>query len=41
MLQDAIENTSYFLLGVTFAATPFLILAGLNELAIRLLVRKH
>ena len=40
MLQIAIENTRYFLLGATFAATPFLILAGFNELALRVLVRK-
>ncbi len=41
MLQIAIENFGFFLLGAAYAATPMVILAGFNELAIRLLSRKH
>ena len=41
MLQIAIENTGFFLLGAAYVATPMVFLAGLNEVAVRLLVRRR
>jgi hypothetical protein len=41
MLQIIIENTGLFLLGAAYAAAPMALLAGLNEIAIRLLLRRR
>jgi hypothetical protein len=41
MLQIAIENTGLFLLGAAYAAAPMALLASLNEIAIRLLLRRR
>lgn len=40
MLQIAIENLGFVLLGAAYMAAPLAALAGLNEVAIRLLVRR-
>jgi hypothetical protein len=41
MLQIAIENTALFLLEAAYATTPMALLASLNEIAIRLLLRRR
>ena len=41
MLQIAIENAGYVLLGAAYVATPMAFLAGLNEVAIRLTIRRR
>ena len=40
MLQIALENTGLFLLRAAYVAIPMAVLAGLNEVAIRRLVRR-
>ncbi len=41
MLQIAIENMGFLLLGAAYVAAPMGVLAGLNEVAIRLLIRRR
>ncbi len=40
MLQILIENAGFFLLGATYVAAPMAGLAALNEVAVRLLLRR-
>ena len=41
MLQIAIENTGFFLLGAFYVAGPLAVLAGLQEVALRVLTRRR
>ena len=41
MLQVAIENTGYVLLGAAYVATPLALLAALNEAALQILTRRR
>ena len=41
MLQIAIENAGLLLLGAAYVAAPMGVLAGINEAAIRLLIRRR